>query len=166
MATLKWNRWQHSSGIGGNVEPEYARKEAGHLRYSESTLFNLTIDLEWVKSLNTKPELAEKVEAFVSRFGRLQDHLGEKLLPRFANLVGENTKTLLDTLDFAEKVGVLDSVDAFIVARKLRNTLVHEYMYDAQVFLESLLAAQQACYLFFSVIEKTELEINHLGVQK
>ena len=24
MATLKWNRWQHSSGIGGNVEPEYA----------------------------------------------------------------------------------------------------------------------------------------------
>ena len=145
---------------------ELARKEAGHLRYSESTLFNLTIDLEWVKSLNTKPELAEKVEAFVSRFARLQDHLGEKLLPRFANLVGENTKTLLDTLDFAEKVGVLDSVDAFIVARKLRNTLVHEYMYDAQVFLESLLAAQQACYLFFSVIEKTELEINHLGVQK
>ena len=25
MATLKWNRWQHSSGIGGNVEPEYAK---------------------------------------------------------------------------------------------------------------------------------------------
>ena len=102
---------------------ELARKEAEHLRYSESTLFNLTIDLEWVKSLNTKPELAEKV-------------------------------------------GVLDSVDAFIVARKLINTLVHEYMYDALVFLESLLSAQQACYLFFSVIEKTELEINHLGVQK
>ena len=27
---------------------ELARKEAEHLRYSESTLFNLTIDLEWV----------------------------------------------------------------------------------------------------------------------
>ena len=24
MATLKWNRWQHSYGIGGNVEPKYA----------------------------------------------------------------------------------------------------------------------------------------------
>ena len=67
---------------------------------------------------------------------------------------------------FAEKVGVFSSVDAFIVARKLRNTLVHEYMYDAQVFLESLLAAQKACHLFFSVIDKTELEVDQLGVQK
>ena len=24
MAALKWNRWQHSSGIGGSFEPEYA----------------------------------------------------------------------------------------------------------------------------------------------
>ena len=33
-----------------------------------------------------------------SRFGRLQDHLGNKLLPRFVSLVGESSKTLLDTL--------------------------------------------------------------------
>jgi uncharacterized protein YutE (UPF0331/DUF86 family) len=92
--------------------------------------------------------------------------LGEKLLPRFANLVGENSKTLLDTLAFAEKVGVLSSADAFIVARKLRNTLVHEYMYDAQIFLDSLLAAQQACHLFYSIIEKTEAEVDQLGVQR
>ena len=145
---------------------DLATKEAEHLRYSESTLFSKPIDLEWVKSLNTRPEVAEKVEAFISRFGRLQDHLGEKLLPRFANLVGENSKTLLDTLAFAEKVGVLSSADAFIVARKLRNTLVHEYMYDAQIFLDSLLAAQQACHLFFSIIEKTEAEVDQLGVQR
>jgi hypothetical protein len=24
VAALKWNGWQHSSGIGGNFEPEYA----------------------------------------------------------------------------------------------------------------------------------------------
>ena len=65
-----------------------AKKEAAHLRYSQSTLFALPIDLEWVQALPQRPELAEKLEAFVSRFGRLQDHLGEKLLPRFATLVG------------------------------------------------------------------------------
>ena len=47
--------------------------------------------------------LAEKVEAFVSRFGRLQDHLGEKLIPRFAALVGESPKSMLDVLAYAEK---------------------------------------------------------------
>jgi uncharacterized protein with PhoU and TrkA domain len=143
-----------------------ARKEAEHLRYSQSTLFALSIDLSWVQTLGNHPEVAEKVEAFISRFGRLQDHLGDKLLPRFAALVGENSKSLLDTLAIAEKTELLVSADAFIAARKLRNALVHEYMYDAQIFLESLFAAEQACNMFFSVIEKAEAELNRLGVIK
>lgn len=145
---------------------DLALKEAEHLRYSQSTLFALPIDLNWVKTLGNHPEVAEKVEAFVSRFGRLQDHLGDKLLPRFAALVGENSKTLLDTLAIAEKTDVLVSADDFISARKLRNSLVHEYMHDAQTFLESLFAAQQACNMFFAVIEKVEAELKHLGLTK
>jgi hypothetical protein len=143
-----------------------AHKEAGHLGYSQSTLFALPIDLCWVQSLGNHPEVAEKFEAFISRFGRLQDHLGDKLLPRFAALVGENSKTLLDTLAIAEKTDLLVSADAFIAARKLRNALVHEYMYDAQIFLESLFAAQQACTMFFSIIEKAEAELNRLGIER
>jgi len=141
-----------------------ARKEAGHLRYSQTTLFALPIDLAWVQSLGDRPELAEKVEAFVSRFGRLQDHLGEKLLPRMAALVGENSKTLLDTLATAERLDLLSSADAFIAARRLRNAMVHEYMHDAQIFLDSLLAAQQACELFFQVIENVQAETVRLGL--
>lgn len=53
---------------------DLARKEAKHLRYSQTTLFALPIDLAWVQRLGEQPEIAEKVEAFVSRFGRLQDH--------------------------------------------------------------------------------------------
>lgn len=143
---------------------DLARKEAEHLRYSQSTLFALPIDLVWVQALGNRPDVAEKVEAFVSRFGRLQDHLGDKLLPRFAALVGENSKTLLDALAVAEKTDLLVSADAFIAARKLRNALVHEYMHDAQTFLESLFAAQQACQMFFAVIERAEAEIVRLGV--
>jgi len=143
---------------------DLARKEAKHLRYSQTTLFALPIDLAWVQRLDAHPELAEKVEAFVSRFGRLQDHLGEKLLPRMAALVGENSKTLLDTLATAEKLDLLTSADAFIAAHRLRNALVHEYMHDAQTFLDSLLAAQQACDLFFEVIEKVKAECIRLGL--
>ena len=99
---------------------DLAYKDAAHLHYSQSTLFALPIDLEWVQALPQRPELAEKVEAFVSRFGRLQDHLGEKLLPRYAALVGESGKTLLDTLAFAERADEQASADAFVAARKLR----------------------------------------------
>ena len=143
-----------------------AFKEAKHLRYSQTTLFALPIDLAWVQNLAEHPELAEKVEAFVSRFGRLQDHLGEKLLPRMAALVGENSKTLIDALAAAEKLELLPSADAFIVARRLRNALVHEYMHDSQTFLESLLAAEQACGMLFQVIDKVQAECIRLGLSQ
>ena len=143
---------------------DLAHKEAAHLRYSQTTLFALPINLAWVQDLSQQPELAEKVEAFVSRFGRLQDHLGDKLLPRLAALMGENSKTLLDTLAIAEKAGWLASADAFIAARKLRNALVHETMLDAQNFLESLFAAQKACQMFFDTIETAQTLADQLAL--
>ena len=143
---------------------DLAHKEAAHLRYSQTTLFALPINLAWVQDLSQQPELAEKVEAFVSRFGRLQDHLGDKLLTRLAALMGENSKTLLDTLAIAEKAGWLASADAFIAARKLRNALVHETMLDAQNFLESLFAAQKACQMFFDTIETVQTLADQLAL--
>ncbi len=143
---------------------DLASKEAEHLRYSQTTLFALPIDLAWVQNLDQQPEAAEKVEAFVSRFGRLQDQLGENLLPRLAALVGENSKTLLDALAVAEKTDLLVSADAFIAARKLPDALVHEYMHDPQTFLESLFAAQQACDMFFDIVEKARAQTVNLGL--
>ena len=143
-----------------------AHKEAEHLRYSQTTLFALPVDLTWVENLGKQPALAEKVEAFVSRFGRLQDHLGENLLPRYAALVGESPKTFIDTLAFAERAEVLRDADVFIAARKLRNALVHEYMHDAQVFLESLHEANRACELFFDTIDRVVAELTRLGLSQ
>lgn len=153
---------EHASAVLRALD--LANKEATHLRYSHTTLFALPIDLVWVQQLNERPELAEKVEAFVSRFGRLQDHLGEKLLPRMAALVGENSKSLLDTLATAERLGLLPSADGFIAARRLRNALVQAYMLDAQTFLESLLAAQKACEMFFQVLHNVQAECMRLGL--
>lgn len=143
-----------------------ARKEAEHLRYSQTTLFAMPLDLAWVQALGKQPALAEKVEAFASRFARLQDHLGEKLLPRYAALVGEPTRTLLDTLAFAERAQVLSDAQAFIAARRLRNALVHEYMHDAGVFLDSLWAARSACELFFGTIDRVDAQIARLGIAR
>ncbi|MEJ1958970.1 MAG: hypothetical protein WDM70_05520 [Nitrosomonadales bacterium] len=98
---------------------DLAEKEVAHLAYTHRTLFAQSIDLQWVQALARHEELAEKIDAFVSRFGRLQDHIGEKLIPRFAALLGSEPKSLLDNLAYAEKNGWLDSAEAFVSARKL-----------------------------------------------
>ncbi len=82
---------------------DLAEREAAHLAYTHRTLYALSIDLAWVRSLSEREDLAEKLDAFVGRFGRLQDHIGDKLLPRFSVLVGAQPKSLLDVLAYAER---------------------------------------------------------------
>jgi len=42
--------------------------------------------------LEADVELAERVDALVSRFGRLQDTVGDKLLPRYLDAVGKGNR--------------------------------------------------------------------------
>jgi uncharacterized protein YutE (UPF0331/DUF86 family) len=107
-----------------------------------------------VKGLEQRQDLAEKIDAFVGRFGRLQDHIGEKLIPRFAQLLGESPKSLLDVLAYAEKMGWLESAETFVGVRKLRNLLIHEYPSDAELFLESLQAADSAAQMLINIVKK------------
>jgi hypothetical protein len=141
-----------------------ADKEVAHLRYSHRTLFAQVIDMKWVQLLAQREDLAEKVEAFVSRFGRLQDHIGDKLLPRFSALLGESPKTLLDVLSFAEKMEWINSSEDFIGARRLRNLLVHEYMSNPQLFLEALLAARDATEMLFGVVQAVKVQARSVGL--
>ena len=143
---------------------ELARREAAYLEYTHRTLFAMPIDAVWVQQLAAQSELAEKVEAFVSRFGRLQDHLGEKLIPRFAALLGESPKSLLDVLAYAEKMQWLESAESFISARKLRNLLIHEQMADAELFLAALLEGQGAAQMLFSTVVAIEAQAAAIGL--
>lgn len=145
---------------------DLAEKEAAHLAYTHRTLFAQPIDLQWVQALVEREDLAEKIDAFVSRFGRLQDHIGEKLIPRFAALLGSEPKSLLDNLAYAEKTGWLDSAEAFVSARKLRNLLVHEYMAEAELFLESLQAADEATHMLVDVVARIKQQADTLGIIK
>lgn len=137
---------------------ELAERESGHLRYTWRTLYQEPIDRTWVESLAKREDLAEKIDAFVGRFGRLQDHIGEKLLPAFARLLGGQPRSLLDTLAYAERMGWVKSAEEFIGTRKLRNLLVHEYMTEPDLFLEALIAARGATELLFEVVSTVQQE--------
>ncbi len=141
-----------------------AEREVAHLQYTYRTLYAEPIDLAWVDALAKREDLAEKIDAFVGRFGRLQDQIGEKLLPAFARLIGGQPKSLLDVIAFAERMEWVENAEEFVGARKLRNLLVHEYMTDTALFLDALRAARPAAELLFGIVATIKQATQKLGL--
>jgi len=118
-------------------------KEGKHLSYSWNVLFNQAIDVGWVDSLEKNPSCAEQLEAFVSRFGRMQDTMADKLFPRWLLTLAEVPGSQIETLNRAERLGVLTSAERWHEMRNLRNRLVHEYMTDPAKFVKDLVLAKE-----------------------
>ena len=114
------------------------RKECQHLATTDQRLFGDPFTLERASQLEIDPDLAERVEAFVGRFGRLQDTLGDKLLPVLLVALGETPAAAIDNLDRAERLGLIVSADEWMTMRKLRNQMVHEYVEDLAVLASAL----------------------------
>jgi hypothetical protein len=114
------------------------RKECKHLSTTDQRLFGSVFTPEQVARLEEDPDLAERVEAFVGRFGRLQDTVGDKLLPLLLVVLGEKPSAAIDNLDQAERMGLLKSVDDWMAMRNLRNQMVHEYVEDPAVLSSAL----------------------------
>lgn len=132
---LPTDRFLHTLGIVAH--------EGRHLAYSWERVFTDPIDADWVQGLESAPEIAERLEAFVSRFGRMQDTIADKLLPRWLMALAETPGSQIENLNRAEKLGVLDNVERWLEARKLRNRLVHEYMQSPESFAEDLKLAKE-----------------------
>ena len=144
---------------------DIAERETKHLRYTLNTLFSQSVTADWLLRVSNNEALAEKIDAFSSRYGRLQDHLGEKLIPKCAALLGEPRRSLIDQLSFAERMGWINDVDGFIQARKLRNLLVHEYVTEAELFAQALQSAQQSAEMLISCVESISKELADLGIK-
>ena len=117
---------------------QVAEKEVRHLEQTTQRLSTESIDEQWVADLENQPDLAERIDAFVARFGRLQDHLGDKLTPELLRQMLETPKTVLDNLNKMEKLGLLSSMMDWAEARNLRNRLVHEYVDSSKEFAEAI----------------------------
>ena len=114
------------------------RKECKHLTTTDQRLFDGTFTLEQAARLDEDPDLSERVEAFVGRFGRLQDTVGDKLLPVLLSALGERASAAIDNLDRAERMGLVKSADEWLTMRNLRNQMIHEYVDDTAVLISAL----------------------------
>ncbi|WP_245539038.1 hypothetical protein [Thioflavicoccus mobilis] len=87
-------------------------------------------------------QLAERLDAFVVRFGRMQDTIGDKLIPELRRQMLETPGSALDNLNRMERLGLLPSLLDWVEARNLRNRLIHEYLRDAEDFAGALTRAR------------------------
>ena len=115
-------------------------KESTYLLQTDTRLFAEHSLADTLERLDIDPLLAERLDAFVSRFGRLQDTVTDKLLPALLQAMAEPRGAAIENLDRAEKLGWLDSADQWLEMRKLRNQMVHEYIEDRAVLADALQA--------------------------
>jgi hypothetical protein len=116
------------------------QKEIQHLLDTDRRLFADLFTLEAAQKIDTDPILAERLDAFVSRFGRLQDNLGDKFLPQLLSALAEKPGAAIDNLDRAERLGWIESAETWLEIRKLRNQMVHEYIEDLTILTSALQA--------------------------
>jgi len=118
--------------------------EATHLALTTERLFGSIakvqedLVVQWVADIDT----AERLDAFVARFARLQDTVGDKLIPALLRYAGEDTGPAADNLSKAEKFGWIFSAQEWAVIRRLRNQMIHDYIEDPEVLADALEAGR------------------------
>lgn len=123
---------------------EIVLAEAGHLQVTDKRLFASAMTPERADSLRADIDLAERTDAFVARFGRLQDTLADKLLPVLLDWLAEPVAAAIDNLNRAERLGWIQSVETWTEVRRLRNRMIHAYVRDPAELAAALTAAHEA----------------------
>jgi len=72
-------------------------------------------------------EELEVFDAFTSRFARVSDMLFQRVFRLLDSLEFEESNTLIDVLNHAEKRRIISSTVEFKEIRELRNEITHEY---------------------------------------
>ena len=139
------------------------RKECKHLAITDQRLFQQPFTIETASKLEYDVDFAERVEAFVGRFARLQDTVGDKLLPVLLKALGETVASAIDNLDRAERLGLISSADDWMTMRELRNQMVHEYVEDLAVLTTALSSGHSFVQQLIESANAMIAEIEHRG---
>lgn len=118
-------------------------RQLRHLLVTDGRLFGTAFTPDRARSLTEDEDLAERVEAFVPRFGRLQDSLGDKALPAWLMAHGERVQACAENLDRAERLALIADAQAWVDMRRLRNLMIHEYVKDPLLLASALTAGHE-----------------------
>ncbi|MGH2575957.1 MAG: hypothetical protein ACRDFC_09695 [Ignavibacteria bacterium] len=95
----------------------------------------LKYSFEKCKNLEGKKEFSlnelDNLESLTSRFARLSDLLIQKIFRLIDGIELEDSGTIRDRINRAEKRNIIDSADILTEIRILRNNIAHEYLPEA-----------------------------------
>jgi len=79
-------------------------------------------------------EQVENIDQFIFRFSKLQDAMGERLFRGVLICLGEEVKNkpFIDLLNRLEQLGAIKDKEEWLLLRKLRNDLSHEYLNESE----------------------------------
>lgn len=133
---------------------DLARRELDHLQQTDARLFSEAWTPAELRQRCQNIDFAERVDAFVARFGRLQDLLGDKFLPAYLRAMQEPAAAMLQNLDRGERLGLIRSADEWVALRQLRNRLIHEYQQSDADLHAALMAAHQGVPALQHAVER------------
>ncbi len=117
-----------------------------HLSRASATREELSCFLEVLSADDfINPERVKVIDAFLFRFIKIQDLMGNKLFREVLDCLGEydDSMSMLDVLDRMEKLELIESADVWMDYRNLRNVLTHEYPDNKDVVIQGIKTAVQ-----------------------
>ena len=130
-------------------------KEASYLRETDGLLFATgPLSPEALAGLTPNSALAERMDAFVARFGRLQDTLGDKLLPALLKVLDGHSGPLIDNLNRAARLGWIKEATPWLAVRRLRNQMVREYVEEPAILADALNGAHEAVSMLLAASQQ------------
>ncbi|MDH4262377.1 MAG: DUF86 domain-containing protein [Spirochaetia bacterium] len=95
------------------------------------------------------------VDQLIFRFSNLQDTMGENIFPSILKLAQEDTKrkTFIDILNRLEELGII-SKEEWLKLRETRNKIAHEYSFNQDEVVESIVNIYNESDRLIAVYEK------------
>lgn len=85
-------------------------------------------------------EKIKTIDSFIYRFIKIQDKMGDKLFPAVLQLLQEYKQNMpfIDVLNKLERLELIESSDAWIDFRNLRNSLTHDYPDNQEEIIDAI----------------------------
>jgi hypothetical protein len=96
------------------------------------------------------------IDQLIFRFSKLQDSMGEKIFPAILVLAKEEVKkkTFIDILNRLEELEILDKAE-WLKLREIRNDIAHEYSFNKDEVVDSIIAIYNASDDLMSIYRAT-----------
>lgn len=122
-----------------------------HLKRANATYKDIQ-NIDFKDDVFASDENVKTIDAFIYRFVKLQDYMGDKLFKELLRSLMDykDNMSMLDVLAKLEKLEIIPSEDRWLDYREVRNKLTHEYPDNEDDILDGI----QISLVYFSEIRK------------